>query len=627
MRAVTLRRLRPWVQGGAFVLFLVVTLAGGRIAWLPADLFFRLDPLVGLAGMIAARRWVPALAVGGLVMLALTLVTGRVWCGWLCPLGTLFDGAQVVLGRRSDRASRRVSDKANRRESDKANRRVSDKAKRRESDEAKGRESDEAKGRRAPERLGEEAERVGIGPGWRQVKHFLLAAILVAALLGNLSLIALDPITLLTRTLAVAGWPATGAIITGAEQALVALPVPWVADAVVAVDTLLRSTVLPMVQPVYGLGWLAALIFVGVLALEAVRPRFWCRYLCPLGALLGLVSKVSWLRRRVMAEKCVACGACARVCPTGTIGEAAPARASRPPGVGRTVLFARDKARNGSADEIRRQAPSGEGAEAERASRSDGRRPRRSFESDPAECIMCLECAGACAFDAQTFRGAGVPVVSGVLNPAPAQAYDPSRRQFLASAGAAVALVGLSAVEPVAERTPAHLLRPPGAVDPEFLSQCVRCGICVKVCPTSALQPSLTTGWSGLWTPVLVPRIGYCDYSCNACGQACPTGAIPPLALAEKRQTVMGHAYVDRNRCLPWASGRSCITCEEMCPVPQKAIQLIEAEVVALDGTRVTLKRPVVVQERCIGCGICENHCPLEGQAAIRVYAPTDLGV
>jgi MauM/NapG family ferredoxin protein len=288
-------------------------------------------------------------------------------------------------------------------------------------------------------------------------------------------------------------------------------------------------------------------------------------------------------------------------------------------------LFARDKARSGTTDAMRRQALSGEEAEAEaeRAGIPAARRGERAFDSDPAECIMCLECAGACAYDAQAFRGQGTPV----LTAAPWQAYDPSRRQFLASAGAAVALVGLAAVEPVAERTPAHLLRPPGALDGEFLAQCVRCGICLKVCPTSALQPSLTTGWSGLWTPVLTPRIGYCDYSCNACGQACPTGAIPPLALAEKRQTVMGHAYVDRTRCLPWASGRSCITCEEMCPVPQKAIRLEEVEAVTPDGQPITLKRPIVMQERCIGCGICENHCPLEGQAAIRVYAPTDLGV
>jgi MauM/NapG family ferredoxin protein len=319
-----------------------------------------------------------------------------------------------------------------------------------------------------------------------------------------------------------------------------------------------------MIQPVYGLALLSVLLFGLVLALNAVRQRFWCRYLCPLGALLGLVSKVAWLRRTT-SEGCVACARCERACPTGTID------------------------------------------------------PSRHYASDPSECIMCLECVPACAREGQQFRGH--------FEPASLQAYDPSRRQFLASAGAAVALVGLAAVEPANQRPATYLLRPPGAQNPDFLAQCIRCGICVKACPTSALQPSLTAaGWSGLWTPVVVPRLGYCDFSCNACGQACPTGAIPPLTLEEKRLAVIGHAYVDTTRCLPWASARDCITCEEMCPVPEKAIRLEEVTAWTPGGQPVTVKRPHVLQERCIGCGICETRCPLAGQSAIRVYAPTALG-
>ena len=233
---------------------------------------------------------------------------------------------------------------------------------------------------------------------------------------------------------------------------------------------------------------------------------------------------------------------------------------------------------------------------------------------------MCLECAPACNEEAQTFHGH--------LAPALWQPYDPSFRQLLLSAGAAVTVVGLSKVIPQDKRTQPFLLRPPGAVDPDFLSQCVRCGICIQVCPTSGLQLSLTqSGWEGIWTPVLVPRLGYCDYSCNECGQVCPTGAIPNLTLEEKREKVIGHAYVDRDRCLPWASGRNCITCEEMCPVSEKAIQLEEVAVMSPSGQPILIQRPYVIQERCIGCGICENNCPLAGQAAIRVYTPTDLGI
>ncbi|MBC7224251.1 MAG: 4Fe-4S dicluster domain-containing protein, partial [Anaerolineae bacterium] len=131
-------------------------------------------------------------------------------------------------------------------------------------------------------------------------------------------------------------------------------------------------------------------------------------------------------------------------------------------------------------------------------------------------------------------------------------------------------------------------------------------------------------GLEGLWTPVLVPRLGYCDYSCHACGQVCPVGAIPPLSLEAKRQQLIGLAYIDTNRCIPWADGRPCIVCEEMCPVPEKAIWLEEVEVQDAAGQVVRVQRPHVHRDLCIGCGICEYKCPVAGEAAIRVYVPGD---
>jgi MauM/NapG family ferredoxin protein len=196
----------------------------------------------------------------------------------------------------------------------------------------------------------------------------------------------------------------------------------------------------------------------------------------------------------------------------------------------------------------------------------------------------------------------------------------------LASAGAAVAAVGLLKAAPAARREHPHLIRPPGARDSELLSKCIRCGACLKVCPTSGLQPSLlTAGWAGLWTPVLVSRLGYCDYSCHSCGEVCPTGAIPKLTLEEKRAEIIGVAYIDENRCIPWADGRDCIVCEEMCPLPEKAIVLEDQVSVDWQGEAVTVRRPRVIRERCIGCGICEYQCPLNGEAAIRVYVPNEF--
>jgi ferredoxin len=141
------------------------------------------------------------------------------------------------------------------------------------------------------------------------------------------------------------------------------------------------------------------------------------------------------------------------------------------------------------------------------------------------------------------------------------------------------------------------------------------------VCPTSGLQPALIeAGLEGLWTPVLASRLGYCDYGCNACGQICPSSAIPPLDLGTKRETVIGTAIIIHDRCLPWTFGIPCIVCEEMCPTPQKAIRLEETTVVNDQGDVVTVQQPYVLEELCIGCGICEYQCPIEGEAAIRVF-------
>ena len=178
--------------------------------------------------MIAARQIVPALLIGAAVTLAVTLLLGRVWCGWICPLGTVLD---VTPARRNQRY-----------------------------------EADPT-------------------PRLRSVKYVLLALILAAALLGNLTFLILDPITLLYRTAATALWPALVALISGAETVLYRLP--FLQGAIDRFEGAFRGVILPLEQPAYGMGVLLLLIFAGILALNAIRDRFWCRYLCPLGALLG----------------------------------------------------------------------------------------------------------------------------------------------------------------------------------------------------------------------------------------------------------------------------------------------------------------------------------------------------
>jgi ferredoxin len=189
-----------------------------------------------------------------------------------------------------------------------------------------------------------------------------------------------------------------------------------------------------------------------------------------------------------------------------------------------------------------------------------------------------------------------------------------------------VAGVALAGAEPITQRQPATMIRPPGANLADFSTLCIRCSACVRVCPTQGLQPSFFEGGvQNLLTPRLVSRLGYCSFGCNACGQVCPTGAIPELALEEKQHTPIGLASINRDRCLPWAYNIPCIVCEEVCPVESKAIKVEEAEAVNAQGETVVLQRPRVVQDLCNGCGICEFKCPMGGQAAIRVYTLTDL--
>jgi len=147
----------------------------------------------------------------------------------------------------------------------------------------------------------------------------------------------------------------------------------------------------------------------------------------------------------------------------------------------------------------------------------------------------------------------------------------------------------------------------------------------MRACPTNALHPcGLEAGVEGLWTPKLVPKIGYCSYTCTLCGQVCPTGAITPLPIEEKQKIKIGMAVFDKNRCLPHSYARECIICEEHCPVSPKAITFTMSEVTKSTGETVTLKKPQVDATRCTGCGICEWSCVYKDQAAIRVVSANE---
>ena len=160
------------------------------------------------------------------------------------------------------------------------------------------------------------------------------------------------------------------------------------------------------------------------------------------------------------------------------------------------------------------------------------------------------------------------------------------------------------------------VIRPPGSIPEEkFVNACVRCGNCMKVCITNGLQPvMMDSGIAGVWTPHLVPEIGYCEYECTLCGEVCPTQAIRQLTVAQKEKARLGVAVIDHKTCIAWDGNDECIVCEEHCPVSDKAIKVRE-EIV--NGKKIF--RPTVDVDLCIGCGICQNKCPVRPVRAIRV--------
>jgi formate hydrogenlyase subunit 6/NADH:ubiquinone oxidoreductase subunit I len=142
----------------------------------------------------------------------------------------------------------------------------------------------------------------------------------------------------------------------------------------------------------------------------------------------------------------------------------------------------------------------------------------------------------------------------------------------------------------------------------------------MKVCPTNAINPTLAeAGMAGFWTPRLIMTHGYCEYTCTLCGSVCPTGAIREISAEEKINLPIriGSAYLARGRCLPWSGNAPCIVCQEHCPTSPKAIYLKNDVVRAADGQKIKVQLPFVDLKRCVGCGICENKCPVRGRPAI----------
>jgi ferredoxin len=263
--------------------------------------------------------------------------------------------------------------------------------------------------------------------------------------------------------------------------------------------------------------------------------------------------------------------------------------------------------------------------------------PQGGVKHRQDECHMCLNCESACPEDVIKFRF--LPNRKSTV-----QKPDLQRRTVMASAAAgAVAIPAMRIANWPDKAYSEKVIRPPGSVEErEFLERCIRCAECMKVCPNNALHPAFfEAGLEGLWTPILVPRIGYCEYSCVLCGQVCPTGAIQKITELQKtgkddktgkeqKPISMGTAMYDQGRCLPWSMATPCIVCEEFCPTSPKAIWAEEVEVPKREAkyrekgehlamATVKVQRPHVDPSLCIGCGACEKVCPIVDKPAVYV--------
>lgn len=496
-----------------------------RLEGYPASLFLELDPLVGFATAVSTHtvyRWLWR----GLFVLALTLLLGRVFCGWICPYGTLHQFTSWIFNVRRNKESIDVN-------------------------------------RYRP---------------IFQLKYYILTVTLLLSAFGALQIGLLDPICLLTRS-----------VVTALQPAIDSSLPAGLADAAFKPGA-------PHPR-VFGGAWFIGFMLLGLVGMNLVIPRFFCRVLCPLGAFLGVLSRFAVVRIDRDLTRCTDCNLCVRRC---------------------------------------------EGA-------SD---PHLALRK--SECFVCFNCIDDCPEDALAFRVAPVPVhqrIIGSLKAGTATLFGrkviskrpeteisapdvPRRRWLFAALAGALAYPFLRFSKAVnAKAYSKKAIRPPGSVaEPEFLERCIKCDQCVNVCPTNVLQPATLSeaGLEGLWTPVMDFRTGFCQLNCTLCSEVCPTGAIQKIDLGKKLgrgeheaagPVRLGTAFFNQGRCLPWSMETPCVVCEEVCPVSPKAIGTYEQEITRWDGKQVLLNKPYMRPELCIGCGICEHECPVQDDPAVYVTA------
>ncbi len=486
----------------------------------PVSIALQFDPLVALATLLATGTVYKGL-LWSLVILIPTIFLGRFFCGWVCPLGSVNHWISEIP---SERLKRKGKNKI------KSNRYHK----------------------------------------YQQIKYYILFLFLGASFVGTLQIGLLDPLALLARSIGTFILPVTHSMAYGLLSWAKDIGIPPVSSVAQFLYDAFAYLFLPF-RLAYFHGLLSiGLFFLIILVINRIVTRFWCRGICPLGAMLGLFSRFAIFGLEKNESSCDHCHKCLTSC---------------------------------------------QGAD----------NPDVGSKWRQSECHLCLNCQATCPTGSLKLKFFPDQIAS-KENPNGIQTIDVTRRKTIASiAGGMVMLPLFRANDAFEKNSYAKLIRPPGSVkEKDFIERCIRCGQCMRVCPNNALHPTLMeSGLEGIWTPIIIPRIGYCEPTCTLCSQVCPTGAIPELSLKQKvgdKETPanrIGTAFINRGRCLPWAMATPCIVCEEWCPVTPKAIFLENTSAVNIKGDDIPVKRPYVDPSLCTGCGACEFACPVNDEAAI----------
>ncbi len=335
------------------------------------------------------------------------------------------------------------------------------------------------------------------------------------------------------------------------------------------------------ITPARGLTYVVpSFMLVLIIWFSFTKGRLYCNTVCPVGTLLGLLSRRSVFRIRMIDEQCTRCGKCAIACKASCIRV-------------------------------------------------------KTLEVDFSRCVGCYNCISVCPEDAIKYLSSGPPAPALRGNHAgPSHAagpVDPGRRDALArmiASGAALSGFGLPAVGQETETDSTQILienkvpteiepvrnfpvTPPGSLGiGHFTSRCTPCHLCVSVCPTTVLQPSIKEyGWSGILQPHMDYSTNYCNFECTLCADVCPTGAILSLSSEAKKTTQMGQVQLILENCVVYAENTACGSCSEHCPT----------QAVTMVPYREGLTLPEIVPEICVGCGACEYACPVRPFKAIYV--------